>query len=77
MTVNIGFRPHSPKKLTYIDGGSSLLKVIEAAFHEAPVVLDSSDIQKLEGIYACGYEAVGELIAGINKFGKIVLDAEY
>lgn len=75
MSTSIGFRPHNPKSLTYVDGGSSFLSVLERAFGVVPVVLDDNHIMILRGIEAAGYSGSGELIEAISNHGRIEIDS--
>lgn len=76
MGVCIGYRPHKPNQLKYVQGGSSLQSALENAF-TLPCVLSDTHIQTLRGIAACGHKGAGELIDAICEFGAIEVKAEY
>lgn len=77
MGVNIGWKKKDPRKLTYIDGGSQLHKILEDTYSGFPIELSEKDIPFLSGILACGYFGVKDLIGAIDDHGEIVIDAEW
>ena len=77
MSISIGFRPHNPKKLTWInEAHSGTYKALENNFGKFPLVLTEYNISALTTISACGYEEVDELISAIYKFGSIYVEAQ-
>lgn len=76
MTVSIGYRPYNPKSLKYVDGGSSLCRVLSDEYGYS-FTLEDSDIQFLKGVCACGHKGAQELIDAIVEFGKIEVKAGY
>lgn len=77
MSVSIGWIPNNPKKLNYIDGGSSFLTVLENAFGGVPITLSHDDIGKLEGIYSCGHDGASQLITAILEQESIIVEAQW
>jgi len=77
MSVSIGWKPKDPNGLTYIDGGSTLHGILEKAFGCFPMTLSSKNIKVLEGVAACGYEGVYELITAICDNEVIAVDDEW
>ena len=77
MGVSIGWRKKNPKKLDYINGGSTFHDVLETAFGGFPMTLDDNHISVLHGVAACGFDGATELIVAISKHGAIEVDAEW
>jgi len=77
MSVSIGWRPDNPKKLSYIEGGSTFHGVLENAFGGFPFTLKDTDIDTLRGIYYSGFDGAEELISAIDGKGPIIVEAEW
>ena len=77
MSVSIGWRPNNPNQLIFINGGSSFHKVLEDAFGNFPITLDSKNTERLRGIAACGYTGAEELIDALYEKDSIIVEAEW
>lgn len=77
VSVNIGWKKKDPRKLTYIDGGSSLHKILDDHFRGFPIDLGEKDIGVLMGIAACGNSGAKELLDAIYLYENIVVEAEW
>jgi len=77
MSVSIGYRTFQPKKLKYVDGGSTFFGILKDEFGEFPFILYDSNIGWLRGVASCGHAGAEELIRAISEFGKIEVEAEY
>lgn len=75
MGVSIIWKPTDPKHGTDVKGGSSFHKALENAFGGFPMTLTSKDVEKLQGIAACGHEGAQELINAIWEADSIDVDA--
>lgn len=76
MGVSIGWRPHDPKALNYIDGGSSFWAIIKGTFGDKPI-LTREHVEFLQGVYACGHDGAQELINAIYEHEKIQVEAQW
>lgn len=76
MSVNIGWKKKDPKKLNYIDGGSSFHKILED-YKGFPLELSNVDIGFLSGLAACGHSGANELIEAINENYEIIVEAQW
>jgi hypothetical protein len=77
MSVSLGWKKKDPRKLTYIDGGSQLHKILDEHFRGFPIELGEKDIGVLMGIAACGHSGAQELLDAIYSFETIVVDADW
>ncbi len=51
--------------------GSSLNSALEGCFGGFPMVLTREDVPKLEGVRACGYDDLDDLISAIYEHDKV------
>ena len=77
MSVSMYWRPYKPKTGKYFDGTSTLHGILEKTFGSFPIILTNSDIPKLQGIEACGYEGIGDLIQALYDYEQIKITAEW
>lgn len=57
--------------------GNSLNKALEKCFGPFPIEFFEHDVDKLEGMVACGFEDLEELIAAIKDHGKILVRSHW
>ncbi len=77
MGVSFTWKPTDPTIGTSWGSGSRLNMVMQEAFGEFPITLTVNNIQKLEGIAACGYADIQELIAAILDCDSIKVEAHW
>jgi hypothetical protein len=77
MSVSLSWKPTDPKSGTSFGGGSSLHSAMERAFGGFPMTLTLEHIPKLEGIAACGYDDVHELIIAIHTHDSVDVEAQW
>ena len=77
MSVSFTWRPTDPKKGAGWGSGSSLNSALENAFGGLPITLTKEHIPVLEGISACGFDDVQELIKAIHECNSIDVDANW
>lgn len=74
MGVSMTWKPYKPEHGKSFAAGSSLHKALKELFGEFPIIIDSSEIPKLQGIIACGYEECEELITALGDYDRIELE---
>ena len=77
MSVSFTWKPTDPTTGECWGGGSSLRSAMENAFGSFPMTLTREHIKTLEGIAACGYTDVNELISAILKHESVDVEANY
>jgi len=77
MSANLYWRPNSPTSRVNFNGGSTLVASLQRAFGTFPIDLTEKDIPKLEGIKACGYDQLDDVIGAIYVHEAIQLTVEY
>ena len=77
MSVSFTWKPTDPRQGESWGGGSSLHKAMVNAFGEFPFTLKRESIKTLEGIAACGFSDIHELIRAILKHDSIEIDAHW
>lgn len=74
MGVSFTWMPYEPKHGKSWGSGSSLHSALTNLFGEFPIILKTSDISKLEGIKACGYDDIEELISALYDYEQIKIE---
>ena len=77
MGVSFTWLPYKPKTGKSWGSGSSLNSALEELFGSFPIILTQSDIPKLEGVKACGYEEISEIIQALYEYEKIKIEAHW
>ena len=71
MGVSLTWRPLNPNSGTSFAAGSTLHGYLKSGFGDYPIVFTEKDIPKLEGIIACGYDDLWDLIEAIRMHEKV------
>ena len=74
MSVSMTWIPYEVKEGKHFASGSSLHTALVKAFGDFPIILMNEDIKILEGIEACGYGDVREIITALYDYEKIKLE---
>ena len=77
MSVSMYWKPTDPDGEIYFAGTSTLKQILEDAFGPFPLMLSDKHIGKLEGIAACGYSSMHDLVSAINDHNCITITALY
>jgi len=77
MGVSFTWKPTDPTVGTSWGSGSTLHSIMEKAFGSFPITLTRDHLKTLEGIEACGYEDVKELVSAILEHDSIDVDAHW
>ena len=71
MGVSLTWKPTDPTIGKSFASGSNLHKYLENAFGCFPLTLTRDHIPVLEGIKACGYDDINELISAILEHDSV------
>ena len=71
MGVSFTWQPTYPDKGHSFASGSLLNTALTNAFGEFPIKLTALDIGKLEGIIACGFDDMSEVLEALNHYKEI------
>jgi len=71
MGVSLSWKPTDPSQGTSFASGSKLHSILENSFGGFPITFTNADVSKLEGIMACGYEDIQDLITAIYKHESV------
>jgi len=77
MGVSFTWKPTDPTEGISWGAGSSLNRALENAFGSFPATLTEKDIPKLEGIAACGFDDIHELISAILKHNSVDIESHW
>ena len=77
MSANLYWTPVNPNNKVNFSGGSTLATILTKAFGAYPVEFTEKDIPKLQGIIACGYDELEELVDVIQTHKTIEVTEEY
>ena len=71
MSVSLSWRPVEPNSGKVFSKSSNLQKIMEELFGDFPIVLGRDAVPKLEGVRACGYDDLQELIEALYTYENI------
>lgn len=77
MGVSFTWRPINPNSGISFASGSSLNKALEEAFGPMPIILSNTHIERLNGMIACGYDDLQEIITAIGDHEIIEIQSNW